>query len=236
MRGYNTDGSWRWTRSLTLDPVNYRPMKPTLSVYNGTIVGPTLSFRGDAHRPALTARVYRSESERTNAVAIPLAAQGVFSFSGLSIPYGETHISVWASNGFGAGPKASLRVYNLGTDLPTVKRYVLISKRILWMFDVRYGRVIHRWPVAIGTPQTPTPTGTFFIGKAQTTSGAWGPLRRPLYRRHDGVYRGSGYYIHGTNEPWSIGMMASHGCVRMYNHDIREFERVVPDYTRVRIR
>ena len=170
-------------------------------------------------------------------MTIRLPRRGQFAFSGLAMPYGENHVSVWASNGFGSGPKAAVRVYNLGTDLPTVKRYVFISKRILWMFDVRYGRVIHRWPVAIGTPQTPTPTGTFFIGRRMAApSGAWGPFRRPLYRRHDGVYRGSGYYIHGTNEPWSIGMMASHGCVRMYNHDVREFERVVPDYTRVRIR
>ena len=33
-------------------------------------------------------------------------------------------------------------------------------------------------------------------------------------------YFGSSYGIHGTNNPSSIGQMASAGCVRMFNHDI----------------
>jgi hypothetical protein len=31
-----------------------------------------------------------------------------------------------------------------------------------------------------------------------------------------------GYGIHGTNNPGSIGKNASHGCVRMRNHDVEE--------------
>ena len=30
------------------------------------------------------------------------------------------------------------------------------------------------------------------------------------------------YAIHGTNRPASIGRFVSHGCIRMYNRDIRE--------------
>ncbi len=32
--------------------------------------------------------------------------------------------------------------------------------------------------------------------------------------------RGGVYAIHGTNRPSSIGRFVSHGCIRMYNHDI----------------
>jgi lipoprotein-anchoring transpeptidase ErfK/SrfK len=39
--------------------------------------------------------------------------------------------------------------------------------------------------------------------------------------------RGGEYAIHGTNRPGSIGGFVSHGCIRMYNHDIRELYRLV---------
>ena len=37
----------------------------------------------------------------------------------------------------------------------------------------------------------------------------------------------SGYGIHGTNVPSSIGHNASHGCVRMRNHDVEELFALV---------
>lgn len=237
VRGYNADGSWRWGRRLSLDPVDFRPLRPTLTVASGKVVGAKLSFAGDAYRQARKVRVYHLEADRSSVATLPVTALGHFSFSGLPMTFGENNLTVGASNGFGAGPKRAVRVFNLGSELPTSSRYVFISKRILWLFHVRYGRVVNRWPVAIGTPQTPTPTGTFYIGDRMAAPNAvWGPFRRPLLKKHDGVYYRTRYYVHGTNEPWSIGMMASHGCVRMYNSDLREFERVVPDYTRVKIR
>ena len=39
--------------------------------------------------------------------------------------------------------------------------------------------------------------------------------------------RGGEYAIHGTNRPQSIGGFVSYGCIRMYNHDIRELYRLV---------
>jgi lipoprotein-anchoring transpeptidase ErfK/SrfK len=39
--------------------------------------------------------------------------------------------------------------------------------------------------------------------------------------------RGGEYAIHGTNRPQSIGGFVSHGCIRMYNSDIRELYRLV---------
>jgi lipoprotein-anchoring transpeptidase ErfK/SrfK len=39
--------------------------------------------------------------------------------------------------------------------------------------------------------------------------------------------RGGEYAIHGTNRPASIGRFISHGCIRMYNRDIRELYRLV---------
>ena len=39
--------------------------------------------------------------------------------------------------------------------------------------------------------------------------------------------RGGEYAIHGTNRPLSIGKFISHGCIRMYNHDIVQLFRMV---------
>ena len=39
--------------------------------------------------------------------------------------------------------------------------------------------------------------------------------------------RGGEYAIHGTNRPELIGGFVSHGCIRMYNSDIRELYRLV---------
>ena len=39
--------------------------------------------------------------------------------------------------------------------------------------------------------------------------------------------RGGEYAIHGTNDPASIGRFVSHGCIRMYNHDISELFALV---------
>jgi lipoprotein-anchoring transpeptidase ErfK/SrfK len=40
--------------------------------------------------------------------------------------------------------------------------------------------------------------------------------------------RGGEYAIHGTNRPGSIGRFVSHGCIRMYNRDIRTLYSMVP--------
>lgn len=44
-----------------------------------------------------------------------------------------------------------------------------------------------------------------------------------------------GYFIHGTNRPWSIGMRVSRGCVRLYPEDILALFPQVPQGTPVRI-
>ena len=42
-------------------------------------------------------------------------------------------------------------------------------------------------------------------------------------------------YIHGTHEEGLIGKKASHGCIRMLNHDILELFKIVPAKTAVNI-
>lgn len=44
-----------------------------------------------------------------------------------------------------------------------------------------------------------------------------------------------GYFIHGTNKPFGIGMSVTHGCLRLYPQDMAELFKVVPEGTRVRV-
>lgn len=44
-----------------------------------------------------------------------------------------------------------------------------------------------------------------------------------------------GYLIHGTNKPWGIGMRTTHGCIRMFPEDIKNFYELVPKNTSVHI-
>lgn len=44
-----------------------------------------------------------------------------------------------------------------------------------------------------------------------------------------------GYLIHGTNQPFGVGMRVSHGCIRLYPEDIAEVFDAVPIGTAVRI-
>ncbi|CAB1130254.1 conserved protein of unknown function [Candidatus Hydrogenisulfobacillus filiaventi] len=77
-------------------------------------------------------------------------------------------------------------------------------------------RLFHSYPVAVGKPETPTPRGEFVI----TQKAIWGDGFGTRWMRFSAPW--GIYGIHGTNKPWSVGTVASHGCVRMYNHDVEQ--------------
>lgn len=78
-------------------------------------------------------------------------------------------------------------------------------------------RAAKTYPIAVGKPETPTPTGTYHIVNKIVNPGGilgtrWMGLDIP-----DGPYG-----IHGTFNPDSIGKAISNGCIRMYNADVEE--------------
>jgi lipoprotein-anchoring transpeptidase ErfK/SrfK len=103
-------------------------------------------------------------------------------------------------------------------------------------------KVVKSYPVAVGQPAYPTPSGLFAItskqvnptwsvpnspwaGELQGTTVEGGSAANPLKARWMGIANGVG--IHGTGEDYSIGSAASHGCIRMHVADvIALFERV----------
>ncbi len=90
------------------------------------------------------------------------------------------------------------------------------------------GKVVKVFPTAVGKPSTPSPAGDYVIVQ-RLVDPTWyyegkvvGPGKaNPLGTRWLGL-SASGYGIHGTNSPGSIGHNVSHGCIRMKNRDVEE--------------
>lgn len=109
---------------------------------------------------------------------------------------------------------------------------ILINLTQRKLFFYRDKSRFSEYPVAIGKPSSPTPTGIWSItGKIVNPGGIlgsrWMQLSIPA---PDGVYG-----IHGTSQPWSIGKAISLGCIRMYNHHVEEIFPLTPIGTRVEI-
>ncbi len=96
------------------------------------------------------------------------------------------------------------------------------------------------YPVAIGKPKWETPTGKFkvidmvenpawenpFISQNQVIPPG---LENPLGERWIGFWTDGKDEIgfHGTYKRDSVGKAISHGCVRMYNEDVRKLYKIV---------
>ena len=107
--------------------------------------------------------------------------------------------------------------------------------RLYWFKDDVF---VKSYPIAIGKPSTPTPAALWRIDSRYYTDplGVYGPRKMRLYRWNGSTFYYTGYGIHGTNEPWVIGTMASHGCIRLYNAEILDLFPRVPLGTLVQTR
>ncbi len=132
--------------------------------------------------------------------------------------------------------KRSINVVDSGKK--AVGGYIIVdfSDKRLYFFQ-KNGEIIS-YPIAHGTPSTPTPVRTWMILEKTHRS-----MTAPMSARHMRLYAWNGrswsrtgYGIHGTPWPWTIGTAASHGCIRMYNKDVIELYPLVPLGTKVTTR
>jgi len=83
------------------------------------------------------------------------------------------------------------------------------------------------YPIATGKPGWPSPIGHWHITEkshwGKWFGGRWMGLNVPWGK----------YGIHGTTKESSIGRQASHGCIRMFNKDIKDLYEKVPKGTPV---
>ncbi|HZT29096.1 MAG TPA: L,D-transpeptidase [Bryobacteraceae bacterium] len=90
------------------------------------------------------------------------------------------------------------------------------------------GRVVRVFPIAVGARSTPSPTGSYEVVE-RLVNPTWyyrGKVvppgkDNPLGTRWLGLSC-TGFGIHGTNNPRSIGRRVSHGCIRMRNSDVEQ--------------
>ncbi|TLM88631.1 MAG: L,D-transpeptidase [Actinobacteria bacterium] len=116
---------------------------------------------------------------------------------------------------------------------------MVIDKSEFRLYWVRDGMLVKTYPIAHGRKAGWTPSRTWRIdAKYHTAPGSvYGPRKMRLFKqvRTAAGYRyvRTAYGVHGTNQPWVIGTMASHGCIRMYNRDVLELFPQVPMGTMV---
>lgn len=116
-------------------------------------------------------------------------------------------------------------------------------------------QAVSTYPVGVGTAERPTPMGRMYISHkkfrpiwhvpasiaedhrkkgdplpAEVPPGPLNPLgEHALYLSK------SGYLVHGTNKPASIGLRATNGCIRLYPEDIKRLFDTTPVKTPVKI-
>ena len=148
-----------------------------------------------------------------------------------------------------AGPSATLAIASRGPERSLVlyrsKRQVVV---------IEDGRELRRFPVAVGMPGWETPLGRFQVIEMapdpvwkHPVSGKLYPPgpNNPLGSRWIGFYRDcagrSGFNgqqhlevkgcvtagFHGTPQRESVGQAVSHGCVRMYDENVRDLFELV---------
>lgn len=108
---------------------------------------------------------------------------------------------------------------------------------------------VRTFPIGIGDVDYPTPTGSYRIG-VKRIHPTWyiPPSLREKYQRATfppgpdnplGDYwmglEGTLYGIHGTDIPWSVGRLVTHGCIRMYPEDIAQLFPSVKKGTKVQL-
>jgi lipoprotein-anchoring transpeptidase ErfK/SrfK len=103
---------------------------------------------------------------------------------------------------------------------------------------------VKTYDIAVGMAGLETPAGVYHI-QNKAVNPAWtmpnsdwvapadrgkvvpgGSPENPLKARWLGIFDGAG--IHGTDETWSIGSAASHGCIRMTIPDVEDLYPRVP--------
>jgi lipoprotein-anchoring transpeptidase ErfK/SrfK len=127
---------------------------------------------------------------------------------------------------------------------------IVVDTRERFLYLVQSGGRAIRYGIGVGRP------GFTWAGiKHITQKREWPDWRPPpemLKRRPDlprymaggpdnplgarALYLGSSLYrIHGSNEPWTIGMAVSSGCIRMRNEDVIDLYDRVTVGTKVRV-
>ncbi len=140
----------------------------------------------------------------------------------------------------------------------TLRKGIVINLAAMRLFSFKSdGDVlaVSTYPIGIGTTERPTPMGPMYIVRKMVRPTWYVPAsiaedhrkkRDPLPPKvppgplnplgEYALYLSmSGYLVHGTNKPASIGLRATNGCIRLYPEDIKRLFENTPVKTSVSI-
>lgn len=157
------------------------------------------------------------------------------------------HVNPWLP---GVGRRIVIPTAYVLPDVPHKGIVVNLAQQRLFYFPPGGGSV-QTFPIGIAVEGRSTPLGVTRV-LAKQAEPAWYPT--PSMREEDptlpkmvpagsdnplGAYAlllgWSGYLIHGTNNPYGVGRMVSHGCIRLYPADIAMLYGEVSVGTPVRV-
>ena len=112
-------------------------------------------------------------------------------------------------------------------DVASVRTRIVVDLSEKRVTLYRNGARVLTTRAAIGSPATPTPTGSFYVNQRlipTDPNGPFGPGAVGISAFSNvltGWTQGGPIAIHGTDEPWSIGRAVSNGCIRLPNATLR---------------
>ena len=182
------------------------------------------------------AHAYRSPGSTRLASFGPLNVNGVPTvFAVLSKRVGAGCGAQWYRVQLPLKPNGSIgwvRAADVELASVTTRIEVDLSDRRVTLFD--RGRQVLSATAAIGSPQTPTPTGRYYVNQRLVpadTSGPFGPGAIGISAFSEvltGWTQGGPIAIHGTNRPDLLGRAVSNGCIRVRNDLLqRLFDRTL---------
>jgi hypothetical protein len=168
-----------------------------------------------------------------NGLPTVLGVIGSTSSKGCTAGWYRVELPVLPNGSSGWVPARALRVYTV-----TSRIVISLSKRRLRLY--RSGRLVLQTAAGIGATATPTPVGRYFVNERYVLSspdGPFGPDALGISAHSDAlqhvwVEQGP-IAVHGTNEPWTIGQAASHGCIHVDNQVMKRLFPLAPAGTPV---
>jgi lipoprotein-anchoring transpeptidase ErfK/SrfK len=111
---------------------------------------------------------------------------------------------------------------------PYLVRVHLASRTLELLHE---GRNVGSWTVAVGRPETPTPSGrTFLLGSVTDEEQSFSPVILPLGAHSDTLDTYGGgpgtVAIHGWPDSGVFGAAVSHGCIRVPDDALNRLTRV----------
>jgi lipoprotein-anchoring transpeptidase ErfK/SrfK len=182
--------------------------------------------RADAFRRPGSGRIASFGAKNVNGVPTVFAVRAKRVGTGCGAPWYRVQLPLKPN-----GITGWVRAADVELAAVTTRIEVDLSERRVTLFD--RNREVLSTTAAIGTPQTPTPTGRFYVNQRLLPADASGPFGpgaigiSALSEVLTGWTQGGPVAIHGTNRPDLVGQAVSNGCIRVRNDHLRRlFNRV----------